>query len=241
MIKIIGFIKIFIILLLTSGCSNKTEITEFENILGQENSETLTSLVTYFEKDFLKRQYPNSHLNKSYKQYLTDYKDGSLENWQQLPKKIIAIFDASELKKEIYFHPDSVWVLPNSTYDKVEEDSLLFLNVNHPYLKLRKKDLTHSTPEKTVYEYERHYIMIDSTTNLDSLINETMKIKYVNFYDGKYILAIHNMRKSGGFFERFADLKAVNNNKKELCELILEKADLNDELVRRLIVLECVL
>jgi hypothetical protein len=235
------FIKIFIILLLTSGCSNTTGITEFESILGQENSETLSTLVTSFENDFLKRQYPNSNLNESYKQFLTDYKDGSLENWQPLPKRIVDIFNASELKKEMYYHPDSVWVLPNSTYDRIEEDSLLFLNVNRPYLKLRKKDLTFSTPEKTVYEYERHYIMIDSTTNLDSLINKTMKIKYVNFYDGKYILAIHNMRKSGGFFERFADLKAVYNDKKDLCELILEKADLNDELVRRLIVLECVL
>jgi len=45
----------------------------------------------------------------------------------------------------------------------------------------------------------------------------------------------------GGFFERFSDLKNVNNDKKEFSELVLEKADLNNELIRKLIVLELVL
>ena len=234
------YINFFIILFLTFGCSNKKGTTEFENILGKENSETLTSLVNHFENDFLKKQYPNSELNESYKQFLIDYKNGSLENWQPLPKKISDIYNASELEKEMYYHPDSVWILPNSTFDKVEEDSLLFVDINRPYVKLRRKDLIFSKPDKIVYEYKRHYIKIDSITNLDSLINKIMNIKYVNYYNGKYVRAIHNMRKLGGFFERFSDQKMVNNDKKEFCELALKKADLNNKLVRRLIVLECV-
>ncbi|MEL0653326.1 hypothetical protein V6246_18035 [Algibacter sp. TI.3.09] len=234
------FINLFIILLLTFGCSSDKDTAEFEKVLGKENSQTLTLLVNDFENDFLKKQYPDSELNESYIKFLIDYKNGSLENWQPLPKKITDIFNASELKNEMYYHPDSVWILPNSSYDKVEEDSLIFLDVNRPYIKLRKKDLIFSRPDKIVYEYDRHYINIDSTTNRDSLINKVMNLKYVNFYNGRYIQAVDNIRKFGGFFERFSDLKAVKNDKKEFCELVLEKADLNDELVRKLIVLELV-
>ena len=235
------FIKLIIISLLTFSCSSDKNTTEFEKILGKENSETLTLLVNDFENDFLKKQYPNSKLNESYRKFLIDYKNGSLENWVSLPKKITDKFNSSDLKKEMYYHPDSVWILPNSSYDKVEEDSLIFLDVNRPYIKLRRKDLMFSSPEKLVYEYQRHYIKIDSTTDKDSLIDKIMNLKYVNFYNGKYIHAVNHIRKFGGFFERFSDLKNVNNDKKEFSELVLEKADLNDELIRKLIVLELVL
>ncbi len=234
------FINLIIILLLTFSCSNEKEIAEFENILGYENSETLTLLVNDFENDFLKKQYPKTELNECYKKFLTDYKNGTTENWLPKPKKIANRFEPSELKKEMYFHPDSVWILPNSSFDKVEEDSLLFLDIDRPYIKLRKKDLMFSSPEKIVYEYERDYVRIDSTTDKDSLINQVMKSRHVNYYSGKYRQATDYIRKFGGFFERFSDRKNVFN-KKQICELILEEADLNDELVRKLIVLEFVL
>ncbi len=234
-------INLLIILLLTFGCSSDKDTAEFEKILGTESSETLTLLVNDFENDFLKKQYPDSELNESYRKFLIDYKNGNLENWRPLPKKITDIFNASELKKEMYYHPDSVWILPNSSFDKVEEDSIIFLDVNRPYIKLRKKDLMFSTPEKTVYEYKRYYVKIDSTTNKDSLINKIMNLKYVNFSNGKYIQAVNYIRKFGGFYERFSDLKNVRDDKKEFCELALEKADLNNKLIRKLIVLECVL
>lgn len=234
------FINLIIILLLTFSCSNEKKIAEFEKVLGKENSETITLLVDEFENDFLKKQYPDSELNKSYRKFLTDYKNGSLENWPSLPNKITELFEASELKKEMYFHPDSVWILPNSTYDKVEEDSLIFLDVDRPYIKLRKKNLMFSNPEKTVYEYERHYVKIDSTTDRDSLINKVMNLRYVNYYNGKYRQATDYIRKFGGFYERFSDRKNIFK-KEQICELILTEADLNDELVRKLIVLEFVL
>ncbi|AJR04831.1 hypothetical protein [Siansivirga zeaxanthinifaciens] len=234
------FINLIIIALMTFSCSNESKIAEFEKVLGKKNSQTLTFLVNDFENDFLKKQYPDSELNESYKKFLTDYKNGNLENWPPLPKKITEIFEASELKKEMYFHPDSVWILPNSTFDKVEEDSLIFLDVDRPYIKLRKKDLMYSSPDKIVYEYERHYVKIDSTTDRDSLINNVMNLRYVNYYNGKYRQATDYIRKFGGFFERFSDRKNIFN-KDQICELILAEADLNDELVRKLIVLEFVL
>ncbi|TPV31412.1 hypothetical protein FJ651_14555 [Paucihalobacter ruber] len=234
------FINLIIILLLTFSCSNEKEIAEFEKVLGEASSKTLTLLVNDFENDFLKKQYPNSDLNDSYRKFLIDYKNGTTENWLPIPKKITDRFEASELKKEMYYHPDSVWILPNSSYDKVEEDSLLFLDSDRPYIKLRKKDFWYSSPEKIVYEYDRHYIIIDSTTNKDSLINKIMNLKYVNYQTGRYRQATDYIRKFGGFFEKFSDRRGVFD-KKQLSELILEEADLNNELVKKLIVLEFVL
>lgn len=234
------FIKPIIILLLIFSCSNEKEIAEFEKVLGKENGKTLTLLVDDFENDFLKKQYPNSELKDSYRKFLIDYKNGTPESWLHIPKKIAHQFEASELKKEMYYYPDSVWILPNSKYDKVEEDSLIFLDFDKPYIKLRKKNLMLSSPEKVVFEYDRYYVRIDSTTNNDSLINELMNLRYVNYYSGKYRQATDYIRKFGGFFEQFSDRKNIFN-KEQICELFLVEADLNDKLVRKLIVLELVL
>jgi len=234
-------INLIIILFLVFSCSNEKELSKFEKTLGLENSNTLDFLVREFENNFLKKQYSKSNLNESYKQFLIDFKNENSKNWKPIPKKIFEVFSTSNLKKEMYYHPDSVWILPNSSYDKIEEDSIVFIDVNYPYIKLKKKDLMFSKPDKIVYQYDRHYINIDSTINKDSLINRIMNLRYTNFYNGKYIQAIHNLHQFGGFFERFSDLKSTTNNKKILCDLILEKGDLSNKLVRKLIVLEFVL
>ena len=98
-----------------------------------------------------------------------------------------------------------------------------------------------SNPEKTVYEYERHqYLKIDSLTNKDSLINKFLNIKYTNRFGGKYVIATDYIRKLGGFYEKFSDRKGIIS-KEQFCKLVLTEADLNDELVRKLILLELVL
>ncbi|MFD1015021.1 hypothetical protein, partial [Winogradskyella rapida] len=88
-------IYIILLLILTFGCSSNNNISEFEKVLGKKNNETLTLLVNDFENDFLRKQYPNSELNESYKKFLIDYKNDSLENWVPLPKKITEKFNSS--------------------------------------------------------------------------------------------------------------------------------------------------
>ena len=56
----------------------------------------------------------------------------------------------------------------------------------------------------------------------------------------KYIITTNYIRKFGGFFKLFSDQKGIID-KKQLCDLVLKEADLNNELVRKLIVLELVL
>ncbi len=225
---------------LLSSCSSEKNISEFEKIMGKENSLTLTSLLSDFENEFLKKQYPESNLNQCYINFLTDYKNGTTENWIPLSNKILDRFRGSDLENEIYYYPDSVWILPNSNYDKVEEDSLIFLDIDRPYIKLRKKNLMFSEPDNTIYEYERHYIYIDSTMSRDSIIEKFMNRKMFNAHDGKYIIATNHIRKLGGFFEHFSDRKGIMSNEM-FCDLVLNEADLNDQLVRKLILLELVL
>jgi len=62
------FLKLLIILLFVSSCSENENIKHFETALGQENSKTLTYLVNDFENDFLKRQYPDLKTKRAYKQ-----------------------------------------------------------------------------------------------------------------------------------------------------------------------------
>ncbi|SNR14188.1 hypothetical protein [Tenacibaculum jejuense] len=236
-------INILIIFLLTISCTQNKAIFEFNRVLGKENGKTLKLLTKNFENNFLKNHYPNSELTQSYKKFLIDYEKGEFKDLPYfLPKKNIDDFNHSNLKKEIYYHPDSVWVLKNSTYDKVEEDSLLFLDVNKPYIKLRKKNLFFSEANKIVYDYERHYVHIDSTTNIDSLINKTMNLRYRNLYDGKYIQAIGSIRELNEFYELFYSTKIIIGfGKREVFNLIKEKGNLNNELVRQLIIIEFVL
>ncbi|CAL2089802.1 conserved exported hypothetical protein [Tenacibaculum sp. 190524A05c] len=232
---------IFIVSFLFLSCSKNKATSEFEQVLGKTNSITLSVLVENFENDFLLKQYPDLSVTESYKEFLIDYGKRKFKNKQFLSSKDSLAFINSDLEKEMYYHPDSVWILPNSTYDKVEEDSLLFIYTDKPYLKLRKKDLVSSSEEKIVYKYERHYGIIDnSETHQDSLINFVKNIRYTNYYDGRYRQALYHVEKYGGFFERFSERKGIIS-KLKMSELVLNEADLSNALVRKIIVLEFVL
>ena len=91
------------------GCSHDKFVTKFENTLGRENSQTLTELISDFESDFLKRQYPNLNTKSAYGKFLTDLRDEKTD-WKKISEESRAKFDNSSLKNEIYRYPDSVWI-----------------------------------------------------------------------------------------------------------------------------------
>ena len=76
--------------------------------------------------------------------------------------------------------------------------------------------------------------------NLISNYERKINLKYVNRFGGKYVIATDYIRKLGGFYEKFSDRKGIIS-KEQFCELVLKDADLNDELGRKLILLELVL
>src|SRR5690606_41478500 len=80
-------LKTLIVLFIIVSCSvKKTEyqITEFDKVLGAENSKTLNSLVSDFEKDILIKTYPNLNTEKAYKQFLIDVNENKLTFWNKI-------------------------------------------------------------------------------------------------------------------------------------------------------------
>lgn len=97
-------LKIFIFLFLLISCSDKKtefKLSEFDKVLGAENVATLDFLTSDFEKDFLKRQYPNLNTENAYKEFLTDLRDGK-DDWLKISRKARERFEFSDLRLEMY-------------------------------------------------------------------------------------------------------------------------------------------
>ena len=235
------FIKLFIFFILIISCSDKkskNNTSEFDKVLGKENIETLDFLVSDFENDFLKKQYPNLDTENAYRQFLTELRDGKTENWKIISEKARNKFKISDLRLEMYEFPDSVWILKNSTFDKIESDSLNFLESPIPYLKSRYK---YTNPEGTTeYSYSRSYGENISEVDYDSIINREINSPNFN-YIGKYLQALESIKDKGEFHKEFYETKknAGFLFPESTARVMLNyDIDLNDKLNRKIIVLE---
>ncbi|MBP0904082.1 hypothetical protein ACFSKN_08970 [Mariniflexile gromovii] len=232
----------FTFLMLIIGCADKNteeNRTKFDKILGAENVETVDYLVSDFENDFLKRQYPNLDTENAYRQFLTEHRDDNTEKWNSISQKARNKFKASKLRLEMYEFPDSVWILKNSTFDKIESDSLPFVDIPFPYIKSRYK---YTNPNGTTdYTYSRSYRENISETHYDSIINQEMNSPRFN-YIGKYLQALESIKNKSNFHQEFYDKKrSLGVLYPMLADvMLLENIDLNDKLNRRLIVLELI-
>jgi hypothetical protein len=230
----------FIFLLLIISCEDKkseSQTSEFDKVLGSENVATLNFLVSDFENDFLKRQYPNLKTEDAYRKFLTELRDKKTENRKSISENARKKFKASDLRLEMYEFPDSVWILKNSTFDKIESDSLLFLDSSIPYVKSRYK---YTNPDGTTeYNYSRSYGGNIEEIDYDSIINREMKSPSFNGI-GKYIQALYQIKERDTFFKNFYKQKEYGFIRAEtLAKVMLEEnVDLNDYLVKRIIVLE---
>ncbi len=236
-------IKLFIFIVLIISCSDKkskNKISEFDKILGKENVATLDFLVSDFENDFLKRQYPNMNSENAYRKFLTELRDEKNENWKRISQKARDKFKSSDLRLEMYEFPDSVWVLANSEMDKIEEDSLEFLHVPYPYIKSRYKN---NNPDGTFkYLYSRGYGDVKPNSDFDSIVKSEMKIPRFN-YIGKYLMAIESVKDKSEFLKEF--YRAKKNGGLYIASttanaLLDYKADLKDPLIKKIIILEIV-
>jgi hypothetical protein len=235
------FIKTFIFLLLIISCADKksdNQTSEFDKILGIENVATVDFLVSDFENDFLKRQYPNLDTENAYRQFLTDLLDEKTENWKIISEKARNKFKLSDLRLEMYEFPDSVWILENSTFDKIESDSLNFLESPFPYIKSRYK---HKNPDGTIeYTYARTSAENISKMNYDSIINRELNTPEFN-YIGKYLEALESIKDKNKFYGKLFDVKqgfGYVSPKLTAFEMLDYGIDLNDELNKKIIVLE---
>ncbi len=238
------FIKILIILILSFSCSNQKQseqrILEFENILGVENSKTLSYLINDFENDFLKKQYPNLKSEDAYKVFLIELRDGKTINGRDFSNKSREYFNASKLKQDIYQYPDSVWILKNSEMDKIEADSMLFLYDPYPYIKLRYKDLNKNGTYE--YSYSRIHTNIKPNSNFDSIITRRLKIPEYN-YSNKYMQALYAVKETDTLIKKYFDLKQNGGSSPSdfFARGILElNPDFNDYFHKRIVVMELI-
>jgi len=199
--------KLFILFTFFTSCSNQptdNRILEFEKILGRENIETLNYLVSDFENDYLKNQYPTLKTEDAYLKFLNNLLEDKILNWGNYYKKNKEFFNKSQLIKELYRFPDSVWIIENSNFDKVEDDSIALLYSKTPYIKMRYKELNEN--EDFEYYYSRLYTDIKPNTNYDSIINSTYKRAEFNGA-GKYIQALFAIKDTDTFTNKYFDVK----------------------------------
>jgi len=218
--------KIIITLLLFIGCSeNENPTTEFDKILGKENVETLNLLVSEFENDFLKRQYPNLDTKSAYKKFAIEISEGKTEQLLEFSEKTRSIFNKSNLRLDIYCVIDSTWIEKNPWNDK----TLL--------VKGRTKCLK---PDGTFENGS-----MEMPFNENEISRDSIQKKYMNFvesnYNGKYLKAINSISDKSDFLSSFA--KNRTNFGIIVPELIAKQmlahnVDFDSYYIRRLIVLE---
>ncbi|MAW94217.1 MULTISPECIES: hypothetical protein [unclassified Leeuwenhoekiella] len=215
------------------------ENSVFDKILGADQSKTLDTLVTDFENNFLKKNYPDLKTTDAYRQFLMDLR-GQKEFAFGISKEARKRFAASKLRNEIYEYPDSVWVLPNSTYDKIESDSITILRNDYPYIKTRYK--YEGADGSYEYTYSRGVrIELMNESKYDSIIAAKLKQPEFNTI-GSYIQALEAIEDSSAFLTEFYKIKKSSGilHPYMAGAFVTQGADLDNEVIRKIIVLEFV-
>lgn len=221
-------IKIFIFIALIISCSDKKtedKISEFDKVLGKENSETLNLLVSEFENDFLKKQYPNLDIENSYRKFLTETSGGKIDYTKAITEKSKNIFDKSQLRLEIFCVADSTWIEINPWNDKT----------------LLVKGRTRCKNPDGTYENRSMEMPFDET----EISRDSMQKRYMNFvqtnHNGKYLKALNSIKYKSDFLNSFA----TDRNDFGIIpfyftaeRILADKVDLNDYDIRKIIVAE---
>jgi len=213
-------LKTLIVLFIIVSCSvKKTEyqITEFDKVLGAENSKTLNSLVSDFEKDILIKTYPNLNTEKAYKQFLIDVNENKLTFWNKISSENRKKFNDSKLKLEIYEYPDSVWIDGNDIKSR-----FAFKN------------------DDGTTDYGIGFHSVNLKKNIDSLIEVKYKTPRMN-YVGKYMQAINKIKDENDFLKAFYDVKETTGfiHPEIMAGIILKsKPDFSSPITKGLIVME---
>ncbi len=213
-------LKTLIILFIIVSCSNKktkNQITEFDKILGMENSQTLNSLVSDFEKDILIKTYPRLKTEKAYKQFLVDVNENQLTFWNKISTQSRKKFNDSKLKLEIYEFPDSVWIEGTDIKSR-----FAFKN------------------DDGTTDYGIGFHSVNLKKNIDSLIQAEYKTPRMN-YVGKYMQAINKVKEENDFLEAFYDVKETAGfiHPEIMAGILLKKnPDFSNPITKGLIVME---
>ena len=228
------FVYPIIFLILCVSCKSESDITEFEKILGKDNSETLSFLVEDFESDFLKRQYPDLNTKKAYEQFLKDLSNEDTDDWLKISNQTRDVFDNSSLKLAIYSVPDSIWI------EREREKPILPISQDIPILIVKRKYLL---PDGTFeYSFSRSPLLHKEPMNEDSIIESRKNWISINSV-GNYSRALRSIQNKSAFLSEFLELReaaGVLDPRLIAYNMLESKVDLDDYFIKRLIITEIV-
>ncbi|TXG34852.1 hypothetical protein [Seonamhaeicola maritimus] len=221
--KILKFITILLLLI---GCSeNNNRTTEFDKILGKENSQTLDLLLSEFENDFLKRQYPELEKNKAYKKFVSEISLGETSHFVKISKKHKDLLTKNTLYHEIYCVMDSTWIEKNPWNDKT-----LLVKGRTKCLKL---DGTYENGSMEMPFDERE------------ISKDSIKKKYMTFvetnYTGKYLKALNSISGESDFLKSFVKDRndfGIIPGEFIAKRMLTHNVDFDDYYIQRIIALE---
>lgn len=225
-------IKTIIILFLIFSCTNENQIAEFESVFGKEKSETLTFLISDFENDFLKNQYPNLSIEESYKHFLYQFAIQDTSNFRKMSNKSEKRFNKNDFRYEINSYVDSAWIEKYTTKFSIKDT---ILKVKY---KLKFKN------ENNVFDYKISEGGIPSwliNAETDSIIQfYTQRVEVNN--SGRYWKALNQVSKKNDFIIDYIDkTKASGGGFIPVIlaqQMLKSDLDYSDYFIKRIIVAE---
>lgn len=101
------FTFLYLIILVSSNCFSQNDVTQFETLLGKEESNALTKLVSIFEKEFLIKKYPKLNIDDAYTELLKELNnEGDVLYWKDISNDGYEMFRSSGLRSAIYEHSE---------------------------------------------------------------------------------------------------------------------------------------
>ncbi|MCL6294027.1 hypothetical protein [Jejuia spongiicola] len=182
-------------------------------------------LVSEFENDFLKRQYPNLDTKSAYEKFVTEISEGKTEHLIEFSEKSRNLFNESTLRLEIYCVVDSTWIEKNPWNDKA----------------LLVKGRTKCLNSDGTFENG----LMEMPFNENEISRDSIQKRYMNFvesnFNGKYLKALNSISDKSDFWSSF--VKDRNDFGIIISEFIAKrmlahKVDFDDYYIKRLIVTE---
>lgn len=216
---------LYLSILLSISCIAHSQQSAFKKILGKENNNTLNVMLDDLENNILKTKYPNLTLKKAYKQLLNDIANGTTFIEEVRSKKIKTLFDQSNLKKQIYCLPDSVYVGPSKYASNKDRKAVITI------FKCVSSDNEVSKTRAEFYGIEKNGNFkktIEHARNSDQLNLTGSFFKALKATKNKSVY----LKKHLAFAENMGDVRHPTIT----CEILLkENSDLTDFIIKRLI------
>lgn len=172
--------------------------SDFENVLGEKNVESLNSLIDDFENNYLNKVYPKLEVKDAYKKYLVDL----VRNGMKLDKNSsitnnVKRFNKTALKLDVFCLADTVYVDRSDLNTKhIKEDIITVYNCKRIDGKIFERKQTTPYYKNTLdIDYEIIKSKNTKVFNLDGLFFKALQkasLKPNNIQLKEYIHNINN-------------------------------------------------